>query len=152
MFVFVTTCYAYTLQSIISRVLGLLGVWPRVIDPVRHVLRPIRPAFDAGASATNLLLIAPIVESLVVIAIVELLRRLGFRASVQITVSVFVSCLLHSIQHLFWGFVVIPTFLLGVIGYIYWRRISFWSGLQVIIALHFCINAIAFLTVLTGRG
>jgi hypothetical protein len=155
-FLFVMTCYSFTLKAVIGLVIRLLGLWPVTIDSLTHLPRLVRPGIDrsTGTIVTAIidpLVIAPIAESLVVIGIIELLRRLNFNAVIQILVSASLSCFLHSIQYPFWGFEVAPVFFIGAAAYVYWRRVSFWSGTQMIILLHFFLNSIVFISVTAER-
>lgn len=139
-FLFVMTCYSFTLQSMDWRFTRLLGFSPamglehRTAAAVSEVISP--------------LVVAPVLESLAVIGLIELLRWLNFSVFIQIVVSASVSCLLHSIPHPIGGFLVAPAFFIFAGTYIYWRRVSFWVGSQMIILLHFLYNAIVFMGVL----
>jgi len=139
-----------------GQLIRLLGLWPIITDPVTHVRRLVRPGIDRSISTVvttviDPLLIAPIGESLILIGVIELLRRLKFNIAVQIIVSASLSCLLHSIQYPFWGVWVAPVFFIGAGAYIYWRRVSFWIGAEMTILLHFFSNAIPFIGTLAGR-
>jgi len=94
------------------------------------------------------LVVAPVLESFVVIGVIELLRRLNFNVSIQIVASALVSCLLHSISQPVEGLLVAPAFFIFAATYIYWRQVSFWIGTEMIILLHFLYNAIVFMGVL----
>ncbi len=149
-FIFAMACYTFALQTTLGRVTGLFGLWPVTVDPVRHVLRSVRPGIDYSRMI-DFLFIAPVIESFIVIGIIEGLHRLNFKITVQLIASVIVICLLHSIQYSFWGFLVAPAFLIYAGTYVYWRRTSFWVGAQMIIAVHFFSNVPAFLIVIKER-
>jgi hypothetical protein len=91
------------------------------------------------------------VESFVIIGVIELLRRLGFRIAVQTFVSAVIICGLHAAEYTFLAFAVAPVFLIQAGTYIYWRRVSFWVGTQMIIALHVLYNCQPALIVLMER-
>jgi hypothetical protein len=149
-FLFVMTCYSWTLSTLTARLIRLLGFWPTT-DPLAHVRQLIRAGgIDARTIAlarllVGPLLLAPVFESFVVIGVIELLRRLKFSIAVQITGSVSLSCFLHGLEHPVQWLLVAPLFLIGAAAYIYWRQISFWIGAQMIILLHFIHNSIVFL-------
>jgi hypothetical protein len=146
-FIFAMTCYSLTLTDIDARLIRLWGLWPVKVDPITHVLRPVRPGID-DSKIIDLLLISPVIESLIVIGVIELLRRLKFNIPTQIITSVSLVCLLHGIGSPFFAFLVAPAFFIMAGAYIYWRRISFWSGAQVIILVHFFGNVVPFISVM----
>lgn len=86
-------------------------------------------------------------ESILLIGVIELLRRLRFGHIVQVVVSTLLICALHSAVVPIWGLLSIPPFLIGTAAYVYWRRHSFWTAALITVALHFCINLSAFLAV-----
>jgi hypothetical protein len=152
-FVLAMLCYSWTLETVTTRLIRLLGFWPETA----YVRRAVRlDGFDArtiavGRLALVTLILAPVLESFIVIAVVELLRRLKFNSAAQIIGSALLICLLHGIQYPVRGFVVAPAFLIGAATYIYWRRVSFWAGTQMIILLHSFGNSIVFLGDLAER-
>jgi hypothetical protein len=152
-FVFVITCYTFTLQSLNWRLIRLFASWPKAMDPQTRALQLARPGVDDTIVHTviNKLVIAPVVESLIVIAVIELLRRLKFSVVVQIIISASLSCFFHSIQIPLWGLEVAPVFFIGAGAYVYWRRVSFWTGTQMIILLHCFHNVIIFIGFLAER-
>jgi hypothetical protein len=149
-FTFTMVCYSFTFSEITARLIRLSGFWPSRVDPVKHVLRPVRPGID-NSSIIDLLLVSPVIESFIVIGIIELLRRLKFNIAVQILVSVSLICLLHSIEYPVWGLLVAPAFFVDASAYLYWRRTSFWVGAQVIVILHFLSNFIQFISLVPAH-
>lgn len=133
-FIFTMTCYTFTLHYIVARLIWLFGFSPTSNRSITST--PIVP-----------LLIAPVVESFVVIGLIELVRRLKFKLAVQIAVPVLVSCFLESPLQPFWGIRSAPLFFIGAASYIYWRGVSFWTAAQIVILLHFFYNALVFLNV-----
>src|SRR6266496_85573 len=67
-FLFAMLCYTLTLTTIEAILIRLARLWPIVSDPIRHVSRPVRPGIDAG-KVVDTLLLAPILESLVIVGI-----------------------------------------------------------------------------------
>lgn len=139
-FIFAICCYTFTIGTLEARLVKILGLWPRTHDPVRHIVRNVQLGAE-HSPAWSALLLAPVFESLLVIGIIELLRRNKFGVTVQIAGSTLLICGLHSIAYLMWGFLVLPLFFVGAASYIYWRPISFWTGTLMIILVHFFWNA-----------
>src|SRR5579884_3586192 len=81
-FIFTMTCYTFTIEYLNGRLSRLFGFWRT--SHVKHLSStPMVP-----------LLISPVVDSLVVIGLIELARRLKFNIAIQIAVAVLVSCFL----------------------------------------------------------
>ena len=91
------------------------------------------------------LLISPIIESLVIITIIEVTRRLKWGALTGIVVATLLFAGLHSFTIPIWGLICVPAFFIQAVSYNYWRRISFWAGLQVIVLIHAFSNLAPFL-------
>ncbi len=139
-FIFTITCYTFTLSAIAGRLIRLFGA-----SPTPNINYRTSTVLD---TVVGPLVFAPVVESFIVIGLIELVRRLRFNVAIQIAISVSINCFLHSFSEPFWGLAVAPGFLIGAAAYIYWRRVSFWIGAQTIILLHFFYNAIVFTGVL----
>ena len=140
-------CYTLTLTTIEAALIRVARQWPVVSDPIRHVSRAVRPGID-GAKVIDTLLLAPILESFVVVGLIEVLRKVGAKPAIQVLVAATVMCALHSVQYGFFGFLVAPGFLIAGFTYVYWRHASIWIAGAMIIILHAAYNIIEFLTVL----
>ena len=126
-------------------------IFGRTIDQAIWFLRP-PPGFDHLTSTPLVpLLISPVVDSFVVIGLIEVLRRLRFNVAVQIAVAVSISCFLEFPRRPFSGLLVAPVFLIGAGAYIYWRPVAFWIAARTIILLHFFYNALVFIGVTAER-
>ena len=112
-----------------------------------HVPGP-PPPFYASATQhplgyiADLLILAPVIESFILIAIVELVRRFHAPTIVQaLTAALFVSEL-----HVFgwWphALIVLPGFCIDAASYLYWRRISWRVAFVVIASIHALSNVI----------
>lgn len=101
-----------------------------------------RPLWD---QAIVDLLISPIVESLAIIGIIELARRLKLGVLAGIVVATLLFSALHSFTIPIWGLICIPGFFIQAVSYDHWRRISFWAGLQAIVLIHAFSNLAPFL-------
>jgi hypothetical protein len=129
-------CYTSTIQVIGGRVATVLGLWrvsslPGALANAQQMMA--RPWWS---HALWDLVISPITESLMIIGIVELLGRWKFSAMTGITVATLLFGVLHAFTIPIWGIICIPLFFIDSVSYVYWRRVSFWTGLQVIILIH----------------
>jgi hypothetical protein len=126
-FALVMGSYSITLNS-------FLGAWARVA----HLRRPTPPFYLRGdpADIISLLVIAPLVESLLLVGVFELVRR----CHAPQTVQVFTAALFISALHIrpWWphAIIVLPSFCIQAAAYLYWRRISWKTAFCVLIAIH----------------
>jgi hypothetical protein len=124
-----------------------------MVDPVRHVVRDVRLGEGHNQGQIHVwtvLLLSPVLESLLVVGFIELLRRTKFSIVVQIVAPTLLICGLHSAIHTVWGFVAAPMFFIGAASYVYWRPVSFWVGMQMIVWVHFFWNASQYIISLPG--
>ena len=151
-FIFAASCYTFTITTLEIRLIKIFGLWPKMVDPVRHVLRDVRlgEGHNQWYTVWTALLLAPVLESLLVVGFIELLRRTKFSIAAQIVGPTLLICGLHSAIHTVWGFVVAPLFFIGAASYVYWRPVSFWVGMQMIVLVHFFWNASQYLISLPG--
>jgi hypothetical protein len=145
-FVFAMACYSIALGKLLDGLVIFCGLWPTAYDPVRHARRFAQPGIDE--STITDFFIFPIVESFILIGLIELVRRLKFTSGIQVLVSTLLICFLHSLKYPIWGVLVAPGFLIDTASYVYWRRTSFWVATQIIIILHFCDNLLPLLTLI----
>jgi len=86
----------------------------------------------------NLVILAPVIESLILIAMIELLRRLGLPGWLQLGLPASISAALHiPVSH---ALVVAPTWFIMGGAYLLWRRASWKVGFAVIAPIHALIN------------
>jgi hypothetical protein len=145
-FIFALTCYDIAISVVTLRLLRLFGWWPMTIATPAVPPRPV----DLGVADSTIwdFLWTPIVESALLIGVIELLRYLKCGAWVQVIVSTVLICALHSLQQpAIWGLAVLPGFLINTGAFVYWRKTSFWTGAQVMVILHFCSNILPILVV-----
>ncbi len=146
-FLLVMTCYEIAINSVAEHLTALFYYWPVAARFLRGGLPPMpnhSPVYVIGS-----LLIAPLIESSIMIAMIEALRRMHFNLAIQIIASVSLICAMHSMSYSLWGFFVAPQFAIEVGTYLYWRRSSVWTGAQMMIALHFFYNVYATLYVIS---
>jgi hypothetical protein len=144
-------CYTIAIDVVGGRLAALLGLWkvssfPGALANAHQMV--LKPLWDQAVMG---FLIAPVVESLVIIAIIELLRRLKSSPSTGIAVATLLFSALHSVTIPIWGVICIPGFFIQSVSYVYWRRISFWAGLQTIVIIHALTNLAPFLYTLEHR-
>jgi hypothetical protein len=142
-FVLVMSCYSFTLSAFI-------GTWARTAN-----IKNPPPAFylrgDAG-DVVGLLLVAPLIESLILIGAFELLQRAHAPAAVQ----VFAAALFVSETHVWpwWphAVIVLPAFCIDAAAYAYWRRRASWKvAFGVLVSIHALSNVIPTLSAI-GRA
>ncbi len=146
LFVIAMTCYAYTGNCLVSRIVALFI--PRIPSSVPIPWKVSRPILDYSVEA---LLTSPICESLVLIGMIELLRRLGLRPSVQLIISAVILCGLHSWRWLPWGFVVAPLFLLCAYSYLHWKSESWTTACLLTVLIRFGNNVIPVLDFIINK-
>jgi hypothetical protein len=145
-FLLVMTCYAFTLNTVATRLIRLIACWPMLARPIERGLPRLPPWANDFSYLIDALLIAPITESLIMIGVIECLRRLQFGVSMQLIASTGLICLIHSMRYLLWGVLAAPVFMIDAGTFIYWRRISFRTGTGMMIALHSLFNGIGALS------
>ncbi len=84
--------------------------------------------------------LTPIWESMVLVVVIELLRRAGFPTAIQVLVSTFVLALIDGYHWWPHGLGVAPGFLIAGLSYIYWRPVSWRIALVLIIVIHALLN------------
>jgi hypothetical protein len=94
---------------------------------------------------------APVVESFVLIAVFELVRRAHAPAVIQIASS----ALCISVAHVWpwWphAVIVLPSFCIQAASYHYWRRVSWKDAFWVLVSIHALNNVIPTLSAI-GRA
>jgi hypothetical protein len=128
-FALVMSCYCITLSYFIS-------TWRRAA----HVQSPAAAFYlDYGNPVGNvisLLLFAPVVESLLLVGVFELVRR----AHAPEVVQVLVAALFISEAHVWpwWphAVIVLPSFCIQAASYLYWRRSSWKTAFWVLVSIH----------------
>jgi hypothetical protein len=96
---------------------------------------------DRGRPLTrisDLLVLSPIFESLLLIAVIELLRWAHCPIWAQITAGALALALEHSTSWSPWGFIVAPAFAIEAFSYVYWRPTS----RKVAFGMTACIHAL----------
>jgi hypothetical protein len=150
-FIIAMSCYAIALTTIETRLIQLLRAWPTADKSIKQAVSPVGPGIDQF-TLVDVLLLSPVGESLIMIAVMEGVRRIRLSTGVQVVSATCVICLTHSVRYTLWGFVVAPAFLIDAGTFVYWRRReSIWVGAWMMIVLHICFNAVAAVGVITNR-
>jgi hypothetical protein len=134
-FVLVMACYCIALSFFIS-----------ALRRAAHVQGPPAAFYlddrDLVGNVISLFLLAPVIESLLLVGVFELVRRVHAPEVVQ----VFVAALFISLAHIWpwWphAVIVLPGFCIGAASYLYWRRSSWKTAFWVVVSIHALSNLI----------
>jgi hypothetical protein len=133
-FALAMACYCVALDYFII-------AWARALH-----IRPPPPSFYLSGGigdAVGLLVFAPIVESLILVAVFEVVRRAHAPDTVQvITAALFVSEL-HAWPWWAHAVIVLPSFCIQAASYLFWRRTSWKTAFWVVASIHALNNSIA---------
>jgi hypothetical protein len=146
-FVLAVTCYDIALTALFAVIVRLLHFPPRPLsfwethgDPTAHVIEG--------------LVFAPLIETCILVTIIELLLWLRLPTSVLVFLAGGLLALPHSYgRH--WGpyaFVVLPSFIIQAAAYLYWKAVSRKRAFVVVASIHAlanllpALNTIAYLT------
>jgi hypothetical protein len=133
-FALAMACYSVALARLVS-------AWAYV----SHVRSPPRAFYLHGGSDTiSLLVIAPLIESLILVGVFELVRRARAPAVLQ----VFIAALFISEMHVWpwWphAVIVLPGFCIQAASYLYWRERGPWKdAFWVLVSIHALSNLVA---------
>ena len=141
-FVLVMACYSWTTASVI-------GTTARAF----HVARPPLGLFanengEPTAHVVDLLFLAPLIESLILLLLIELFRRLRFPRWLQVVLPALIIGILHSPRWWPRGFIVAPGFAIEACAYLYWRPASRKIAYGVVVAIHALHNFIPAISVI----
>jgi hypothetical protein len=133
--VLVMTCYGFTADRFVSVMASAFGASspPRGLFAINNA--PVTRVFE-------MLLFAPIFESLILIAAIELFTWLGAPKWAQIAYGTLLIGFLHSISWPPWGFIVAPAFAIQGIAYVIWRRTSRKTAYLIVACIHLLLNLI----------
>ena len=135
-------CYCFTIGAFISACVSAAGFWPG-----SESLYP-----NSGGDPPDLLvslILGPVIESLMLAGVFELLRRIRTFDWVQ----VFTSAVLVSGMH-FWpwwphAIIVLPGFLIQAASYLYWRQTSWKAAFSVLVSIHVLANVVPAITAIS---
>lgn len=134
-FALVMACYSVALARLVS-------AWAYVA----HVRSPPRAFYlrGGGSEVLSLLVFAPLIESLILVGVFELVRRVRAPAVVQ----VFIAALFISEMHVWpwWphAIIVFPGFCIQAASYLYWRERAPWKdAFWVLVSIHALSNVVS---------
>jgi len=130
-------CYSWTLTSLLQTVGYAIDLFPRPAE-----LLAARQSENILIDLGWLLLFSPVIESLLLVAIIELLRWLHSPPWLQLFASAFVLAALHCIPWPRRGIIVAPSFVIDAFSYLYWRSTSRRSAFGITACLHALHNVI----------
>jgi hypothetical protein len=133
-FVVAMACYAVAANNLLATIFWAVGA-PQA--PVGTLTERGDPALEIVTG----LLLAPVIESLVLIGMIELMRRLRVPASIQVLVSAVVFAVIHALDDV-GGLAVAPGWAIMAIAYLAWRHISWRLGFVVVASIHALLNLI----------
>ena len=115
--------------------------------------RPPRAFYLRGDAADvfGLLIFGPLIESLMLVGVFELVRRLRAPDWAQILSSALFISELHVWPWWPHAFIVLPSFLIQSASYFYWRRASWKDAFWVLVFIHSLSNVIPALSAV-GRA
>jgi hypothetical protein len=134
-FILVMVCFTYTVTALLLALVHAfrLPAAPPGLFRIRG--NPILRVCD-------LLGFAPIFESLMLIAVIELLRWVHGPLWLQISGAALVIGAMHSALWRTWGLVVAPAFAIDAFSYVYWRS----SSRKIAFVITACIHSLHNLT------
>lgn len=112
------------------------------------------PAFYLRGDASDVigaLILAPLIESLMLVGVFELVRRVSAPAWVQVVASALFISELHVWPWWPHAIIVLPSFLIQSGSYLYWRRASWKEAYWVLVSIHAINNVIPTLSAV-GRA
>ena len=140
-FVFFAASCAFTLNSLVARIVTLFHVRVRY-PPGTH--NPLSAEHAILPTAINALLLAPIIESVILCALLEAFRKSRSPFILQIAAA---SAIL-ALTHVPWwprAVIVAPLFLVCSYCYLHWRHASWQIALLLVAEIHAAMNLIPFL-------
>jgi membrane protease YdiL (CAAX protease family) len=101
-----------------------------------HLATPQFPRVPALLLLFMLVIFAPLVETLIMAAALELMLRLKMPPALATGLSALGWGVAHSLQAPAWGLVIWWPFLIFSTLYVTWSRRSIWTGVAIVFAVH----------------
>jgi hypothetical protein len=127
-FILVMVCYSWTLSAFVSTLARLAHV--------THAPAGYLSFGSPGIRVVALLLVAPLIESIVLIAVIELAKLVRSPTWLQIVISSLIIAASHSTTWRPHGLIVAPSFAIQAAAYCYWSRCSRKSACVVVVCIH----------------
>jgi membrane protease YdiL (CAAX protease family) len=129
---------------------GSLGLAALIRIVAPDLPTPQLPDLPPAVLLFLLVVFAPVVETLIMAAVLELLLRLRVTPAVAVLLSTAGWALAHSLQAAAWGLAIWWPFLIFSTLYVVWRQRSFAAGIAVPIAAHALQNLLPGLLIAFG--
>jgi hypothetical protein len=150
-FLFAVSSYGIALTSVLARVVAVLHLWPHTVSGASGSSNRVSFGVTDGTELSDFF-VFPILETLLLAGLIELMQRLRFGWRTTGITTTALLCAAHGVHWPIWAMLVVPSFSLQTLTYLYWKRAaSIRTALLMVVALHFCLNGIPFLTAL-GRN
>ena len=133
-FVLTVTCYGFMLSSLVAALASAFQLPPPPIDYLTEGMPVVR--------VISTVLLAPIIESLLLVGVIELLRVFRAPVGVQVFMATFVIAVLHCFPWPARGLVVAPIYAIQAASYLYWRPTSRKGAFGVVAWMHGLHNLI----------
>ena len=133
-FALVMACYSVALGRFVS-------AWAYVA----HVRSPPREFYLRGGASdvVSLLVFAPLIESLILVGVFELVRRVRAPAVVQVFIAALFISEMHVWQWWPHAVIVLPAFCIQAASYLYWRERGPWkNAFWVSVSIHALSNVV----------
>jgi hypothetical protein len=135
-FILVMVCFTWTLNSLLQTLVDAFHSAPAYLPGLFTVHS--KPEMRVS----DLLLFSPVVESLLLVAAIELLRWVGSPTWLQICGSTMIIAILHSVGWRPWALIVAPGFAVQAFSYLYWRSDSRMIAFVIVVCIHALHNLI----------
>ena len=136
-FTLALACYDWALTALFGAIVRLFHFSPRPLEFWETHGDPM-------ATAVVTLVFAPVLESAILIGIVEFFGWLRMPMVVQVFLAGLLAAGAHSYSWAWtpYGFVVLPSFVIQAAAYLYWRRSSRKQGFAVVASIHALHNLV----------
>lgn len=110
---------------------------------INAIIRSFHPIVTApNPYPSSLYWFTVIIDSLLLVGIIELFRRIHARPALQVIIAPLCLCASRFLAEPFWGFNVAPVFFISAFSYVRWRRVSWTSALGIVIFIQALYNVI----------
>ena len=119
---------------------------------VPNMETPQFPKVHPGVLLFMLVIFAPVVETLIMAALLELMLRLRVPPAIATLLSALGWGVAHSLQVPMWGFVIWWPFLIFSTLYVTWSKRSIWAAVLLVTTVHGLQNLLPALLVASGNA
>jgi hypothetical protein len=132
-FVVAVASYAFAAGSLIRAIATALGAERTSVGVLAEHGYP-------AIQVLSLLLLSPVIESLLLIGLIELLRWLRLPDWAQVACSAAIVAALHAVRSSSLAFVVAPGWAVMAASYLIWRHVSWKVAFGIVTAIHALLN------------